>query len=143
LNSGDWNSGFFNTDEPFVRMFNKQTDLRRNEVNIPYFIENLILTEWISESDMTVQEKKDNAHFFTEGGYLKTYDYKEAWANLWKTVTKEDIEQLKALPNFDAEIFEEITGIKIDDNSKKTELLKKAQELIDKANELKVEAEKM
>lgn len=72
-------------------------------------------------------------------GYLKTYEYKEAWANLWKKATPEDVKALKALPNFDAKIFEEITGINIekDDNAEKKEAILK------KIAELKAEADKL
>ncbi|MEB3189040.1 MAG: hypothetical protein VKL42_01690 [Snowella sp.] len=146
-NSGNCNSGYFNTNEPCVRMFNKDTGLKGDEVNIPRFLYHLKLTEWISESDMSDQEKIDNAHFHTEEGYLKTYEYKEAWANLWKEVTQEDIKALKALPNFDAKIFEEITGIDVAEDTKqeakKKELLEKAQELIENAKELQKQAERL
>ena len=47
------------------------------------------------------------------GGYLKKKEYKEAWKEAYNKATKEDIKLLKALPNFDADIFEDITGIKI------------------------------
>jgi hypothetical protein len=62
---------------------------------------------------MTDKEKADNKNAFVTGGYLKTYSYKEAWANAYKKATKEDIKLLKALPNWDATIFEDITGIKV------------------------------
>jgi hypothetical protein len=62
---------------------------------------------------MTDQEKIDNKNAFITEGYLKTLGYKEAWAEAYKSATKEDIKLLKALPNFDADVFEEITGIKI------------------------------
>lgn len=62
---------------------------------------------------MTEQEKIDNKNAFVCGGYLKTLEYKEAWAEAYKDASKEDIKLLKALPNFDADVFFEITGIKI------------------------------
>ncbi len=48
------------------------------------------------------------------GGYLKTLSYKEAWAEGWKKATQEQKDWYKSFPNFDAEIFFEITGIRID-----------------------------
>ena len=63
---------------------------------------------------MTDQEKLDNPKFYVTQGYLKTYSYKEAWKNAFDNKNEGDIELLKNLPNFDAEVFEEITGIKID-----------------------------
>ena len=62
---------------------------------------------------MTDKEKIDNKNAFVCEGYLKIYGYKEAWAEAYKTATKDDIKILKALPNFDSSVFEEITGIKI------------------------------
>jgi len=63
---------------------------------------------------MTDQEKTDNKNAFVTNGYLKRYTYKEAWANAYKNASKDDIRLLKALPNWDAKVFEEITGIIID-----------------------------
>ena len=62
---------------------------------------------------MTDQEKFDNKNAFVCEGYLKTFSYKEAWANAYKGASKGDIKLLKALPNFDADVFFEITGIRV------------------------------
>jgi hypothetical protein len=62
---------------------------------------------------MTDDEKKTNKDAYVTEGYLKIVSYKEAWAIAYKDATKEDIKLLKALPNWDADVFETITGIKI------------------------------
>jgi hypothetical protein len=62
---------------------------------------------------MTDKEKIDNKNAFVTEGYLKTINYKDAWAEAFKGASKDDIKLLKALPNFSADVFEEITGIKI------------------------------
>ena len=62
---------------------------------------------------MSYAEKKENKEAYTTDGYLKTYEYKEAWQRSYEKATDRDIALLKALPNFDAKVFEEITGIKI------------------------------
>ena len=62
---------------------------------------------------MSDDEKEDYPKAYVCDGYLKVYTYKEAWANSYKEASKEDIELLKALPNFNKKVFEEITGIKI------------------------------
>ena len=114
-NSGDSNSGFFNTITPNkIYVFNKLV-LREEWENAikPNFI-NISSTKWISFSEMTDQEKIENSSALICDGYLKKYTYKEAWANSFKNATVEDIKLLKALPNFDAKVFEEITGIIID-----------------------------
>ena len=110
-NSGDCNSGFFNSNEPNVRMFNKMTKKKRNEIVIPswcYFD----LTVWVSHDTATDEEKEEHKkEFETCGGYLKTLEYKEAWKLAWDKVGKEEHKQLLKLPNWNNEIFKEITGI--------------------------------
>jgi hypothetical protein len=69
-----------------------------------------MLTWW---SDMTDEAKKANKVAFVTDGYLKTVNYKEAWAIAYKEATKEDIKLLQSLPKWDAKVFEEITGIKV------------------------------
>ena len=93
-NSGDCNSGHFNTDEPNVRMFNKDTNLKRSDLGIPYI--DLKLTEWNSKTNSLI-----------------TRTYKEAWELAWKEMTEEIKDKFLNLPNFDADIFEEITGIEV------------------------------
>ena len=113
-NSGDSNSGFFNSITPdMILVFNKSCKRKDWEnAQKPDFINSVYLNLWIEWSSMSDKEKKDNKDAFVSEGYLKTISYKEAWANAYKEATKEDIELLKALPNFDADVFEEITGIK-------------------------------
>ena len=110
-NSGNCNSGFFNTNEPFVRMFNKDTKLKKYEIDIPLFC-HFDLTVWVSHDTATEEEKEEhNEEIKTCGGFLKTLDYKEAWRLAWnKASKKEHLEMLK-LPNWDNEVFKEISGI--------------------------------
>ena len=110
-NSGSWNSGFFNSDEPNIRMFNKDTNLKRGDINIPswcYFS----LTVWVSHDTATEEEKeKHKREIETFGGYLKTLEYKEAWKLAWSKASKEEHKQLLKLPNWNNKVFIEITGI--------------------------------
>ena len=110
-NSGSWNSGFFNSNEPNVRMFNKMTKKKRDEIDIPswcYFN----LTVWVSHDTATDKEKEEHKkEFEISGGYLKTLEYKEAWRLAWNRASKEKHEQLLKLPNWNNEVFKEITGI--------------------------------
>ena len=46
------------------------------------------------------------------GGYLKTLSYQDAWAEAWKTASKEFKAWVLGLPNFNQKIFTAITGIK-------------------------------
>jgi hypothetical protein len=94
-NSGNYNSGFFNTDEPTVRMFNKDTGKKRSEIDVPYL--HLPITEWDSDGKTLIKRT-----------------YKEAWAKAWSKATEKTKQRFLDLPNFDAEIFKEITGINVE-----------------------------
>ena len=110
-NSGNYNSGCFNTDEPNIRLFNKDTNLKRSEIVFPHIECNI--TEWIEESKMTDAQKKEDPNFSVKGGTLIKREYKEAWKIGWSKASEETKKQFQALPNFDADIFLEITGIDV------------------------------
>jgi hypothetical protein len=114
-NSGNYNSGFFNTGEPTVRLFNKDTGKKRSELSIPYV--ELPLTEWIPEVKMTPEQKKADPNSHVRGGTLIKRTYKEAWAAAWAKAEPELKQQFLDLPNFDADIFLEITGIDVKSKS--------------------------
>ena len=122
-NSGDWNTtsfsnGCFNTVSPKIYMFNKPTDwtfeqwfncrARRllNEIDdCPL--------EYVYLSDMTDEEKAAHPEAKTTGGYLKgrtTADNARKW---WEGLSADDRNVILSLPNFDAAIFKEITGIDV------------------------------
>src|SRR3990167_2195124 len=108
-NSGDYNSGAFNTDKPNTRLFNKFTDKKMGEIEIPYI--DLKITEWLSEDKMTDEQKKNDPDFHIRGGQLVKRDYKEAWKLAWSEIDQATKNKFVTLPNFDAEIFFEITGV--------------------------------
>ena len=122
-NSGDWNSTFgssgcFNTEEPTIYMFNKPTNwtLRkwlcsdeRDYLNeIP---KNVV--EWICPSEMTDDEKEKHPDYETTGGYLKVLGETENAQAWWDGAEQYKKDAIMALPNFDAEVFEKCTGIKV------------------------------
>jgi len=135
LNSGAGNSGCFNSITPKILFFNKETEVLRENINIPFFP---ILCEWIEESKMTDAEKKDNPKFFVCGGYLKKYDYKAACKTAWNKMADTDKEIVKTLPNFDSVIFYDITGIEVsaDTDKMKKEMIAEAEKLLVAGNEL-------
>jgi len=122
-NSGYWNSGYgnstdresgiFNSEQGKLRMFNKPTDKKWEDIDHPHFYE-FDLNKWIEEKDMTDEEKKADPNFFVRQGYLKTFTWNEAWANFWRDTDEENRKKFLALPNFDWTVFTEITGIKPD-----------------------------
>lgn len=111
-NTGSYNTGYCNTKTPKVTMFNKESNIDFG-TKMYYKIYNTFykyskpLCEWISASNMTDEEKKNNKTWETTQGYLKvnnnTYNGNQ--------VTKEDEEFIRGLPNFDEKILLECTGI--------------------------------
>ena len=116
--TGNYSVGHFSTvDYSGFGVFNGECDIETwDSYKKPKFIY-FPLTSWVDHSKMTNQEKIDNVEFVTTGGYLKVLTYKEAWLNAWNGATEEDKELLYALPNFNAEIFKEISGIDVNESS--------------------------
>ena len=120
-NTGNCNTGYMNTLTPKVVMFNKITNLDFEDIEFPsFFYFKTIL--WITEDDMTKKEKDSYPSYATTGGYLKCMDYKQSFIESYKNSSDEDRESVKNLPNFDAEIFFEISGIRVDEEKKKVTL---------------------
>ena len=127
-NSGDLNSGYRNSGvfcnkkrEDTVPFFNKESDMTWDEwYNHDAYCASrrLETTKWIYWDDMTDKEKANNEKAYVCGGYLKVYEYKEAWKNLWDTLDDHDKETFSTLPNFDPDVFEDITGIRIKINNR-------------------------
>ena len=110
-NSGDWNSGYFNSNEPNARMFNKMTNIKVSEVKIPDWCR-FDLTVWVSHDTASDEEKiKHKREIETSGGFLRSLDYKDAWRLAWNKASVEERKKLFDLPNWNNEVFKEITGI--------------------------------
>ena len=116
-NSGNWNSGYFNTpDQKYIFIFNKRIEKSiSNDIRFPCFLY-FELTEWVSINQMSSEEKNKHPECDAIGGYLKTYSYKEAFRKSFEMAKRKpdwqkQLALLKAIPNFDAKIFEEISGI--------------------------------
>ena len=71
------------------------------------------IVKWVYEGDMTGEEKVANPTYKTTGGYIKVLDESECGQLWWDNLSDRNKEIIKSIPNFDDEIFEEITGIKI------------------------------
>ena len=119
-NTGDWNTGnrntgFFNTKENECYIFNKPSGMVPTEFMRSIYYDALcsapfVLTEWIHYTD---EEKAEDKAKELIGGYLKQYGYKEACAKWWSALSDEAKEIIQQIPNFDADKFEEITGIRV------------------------------
>ena len=113
FNTGDHHVGCFNTvDAKKAYYFNKLIDREEwDAAKKPSWLYCVKPTQWVESGEMTDDEKAANPSHETTGGYLRTNDMKQAWAEAYAAATPEDIELTKALPGFDAEVFLEITGV--------------------------------
>ena len=122
-NSGDWNSGYrnsgvFNTEkEPTIKMFDKvspwtyddwyNSRARRIMVGCPYSH-----SDYIPADDMTDEEKENHPEHKTIGGFVKVFtattEDKQKW---WDSLSESDKNEVKALPNFNADKFCKCVGI--------------------------------
>ena len=122
-NSGDFNktnfsNGCFNTKGSKILMFNKPSDwsiedwrcskAKRLLDTISY---NAL--QWVYSDKMTEEEKEQHPKYKTTGGYLKELDKSKCGQLWWDNLLDYNKNVIKSLPNFDAEIFKEITGIDI------------------------------
>ena len=124
-NTGDWNkssfnTGCFNTKEPKIMLFNKPSDMTYREwidSDARYLLNRIPkdVVEWVYEEDMTDEEKVANPTYETTGGYLKVLDESECGQLWWGSLSDLQKNHIKSIPNFDAEIFEQCTGIKVDE----------------------------
>ena len=117
-NSGDFNSGYLNTSaQKYTFIFNKPVEKSAlAQIKFPSFMF-FTLIDWVPSSKMSHEEKERHPEYVTTGGYLKEYTYKEAFRKSFEEAKRlpdwpEQLKRLKALPNFDAKVFEEISGIK-------------------------------
>ena len=113
-NSGDWNSGYFNTETPTdILIFNKPCSKTNWELaEKPKFLY-FRTAQWIKLSDMTEKELEEHPTAETQQGYFKTLNYKEAWQQSWNNAPNDDKQLLYKLPNFNPEVFKEISGIDV------------------------------
>lgn len=124
-NTGDWNkssfnTGCFNTEEQKIMLFNKPSDMTYNDwlrSDARYLLNQIPkdVVEWVYEEDMTDEEKVANPTYETTGGYLKVLDESECGQLWWGSLSDSQKNYIRSIPNFDAEIFEQCTGIKVDE----------------------------
>ena len=117
-NSGDKNSGVFNTEKnPTIKMFDKVSSwtyddwydsrARRIMAGCPYSY-----SDYIPADDMTDEEKENHPEHKTIGGFVKVFtattEDKQKW---WDSLSESDKNEVKALPNFNADKFCKCVGI--------------------------------
>ena len=125
-NTGDWNAtdhstGCFNTVEQKICLFDKPSDWTYRDW-ILSDARAILCTmpnelAWVDFADMTADEKIAYPDAKTTDGYLKEYRVSEQTKRVnrwWHSLPKEKQESVMSMPNFDKEIFKQITGIDVD-----------------------------
>lgn len=123
-NTGDWNAssyntGCFNTEEQTIMLFNKPSDMTYVDwmTSEAKALLNRIpksFVEWVITEDMTDEEKAAHPTYKTTGGYLKELDATDCCQLWWDNLSLKEKDTIRAIPNFDPDIFYECTGIKVD-----------------------------
>ena len=121
-NTGDWNkssfnTGCFNTKEQKIRLFNKPSSMTYREwidSDARYLLNQIPknVVEWVHKEDMTDTEKAAHPTYETTGGYIKVLDESECGQLWWNALTDYQKNIIKGIPNFDADIFFQCTGIR-------------------------------
>ena len=120
-NTGDWNSasfssGVFCTEEPEILIFNKPSGMTFRQwrdsnacclLNQIRFMPNV----WVWDYDMTDEEKEAHPEYKTTGGFLKVLDTSDCCVRWWENLDEYQRRIIRSIPNFDAAIFKQITGI--------------------------------
>ncbi|HYE12224.1 MAG TPA: pentapeptide repeat-containing protein [Patescibacteria group bacterium] len=120
-NTGDWNttnfsSGVFCTEEAKALFFDKESDIKLNDWfshDARYILNRIQTVFWCCSEDMTEQEKELHPEHEITGGFLKTVNHVEA-AEKWVSELEEyEKEIIKSIPNYDAEKFFNIVGVRL------------------------------
>ena len=119
-NKSSFNTGCFNTVEQKIMLFNKPSDMTYREwidSDARYLLNRIPknVVEWIYSEDMTDEEKAEHPTHETTGGYLKVLDESECGQLWWGSLSDRQKNIIKAIPNFDAEIFFQCTGVRVDE----------------------------
>lgn len=121
FNIADYASGCFCTEEHKIRFFDKETDmtLREWRNSKAYYLLSQIPfhptspTSWVWSEDMTDGEKAAHPEHEVVGGYLKNQNTHSAFLAWWERLSESERDVIKQIPNFDADKFEQITGIRV------------------------------
>lgn len=69
--------------------------------------------EYVWFKDMTDEKRAEHPEAEVTGGYLKESYVPKKAQDWWNNLPEEERKTVKSLPNFDAKIFKEITGIEV------------------------------
>lgn len=131
-NSGNYNTGDFNltsgstgccnTIEPTISFFNQPSDWTmsqwwESEARRALCELKACPVVRIDEKDMSEEEKQEHPEYTILTCYLKERSKEEQIAETvekWKALSDEKKRLVMSIPNFDKEIFKQITGIDVD-----------------------------
>lgn len=123
-NSGDWNktcfsNGCFNTESPKIFLFNKPSDWTYQDwlnSDARYILMDCPpnVLAWVWDDDMTDEEKEQHPEYSVTGGFLKHIEKETGRQMWWDGLSDRQKDIVMQLPNFDKDIFKEITGITVE-----------------------------
>jgi hypothetical protein len=119
FNYGNCHNGYFNTESEPLYIFNKPSTwthadfqnsaARQILVNMP----SSFTETFIPKDVMSQEEKSEHPEYIYTQGYLKHTTLSKSRQKWWNKPPRVSKNCILNLPNFDKEIFQEITGIKI------------------------------
>ena len=100
-------------------LFNKPSDMTYREwidSDARYLLNQIPkdVVEWVYEEDMTDEEKAAHPTYETTGGYLKVLDESECGQIWWDGLSQKEKDVIKSIPNFNNDIFQKCTGIRVE-----------------------------
>lgn len=115
FNTCDFSCGVFCTESPKINIFNVKSEWTMHEFMETKYYDAIysapfILTEWVYYTD---DEKRNDPQKNATGGYLKQYKFHDACKKWWKKLSPDARKTIMEIPNFDPDIFFEITGIEV------------------------------
>ena len=127
-NCGDWNkgnfsNGCFNRELPKIFMFDKPSDWTyqdwlNSEARFVLSDCPVDVAEWVRDGEMTDREKEQYPGYSVTGGFLRSAKNEKERQEWWDRLAKEKKDAVMKLPNFDKDIFKEITGIDVRERTK-------------------------
>lgn len=115
-NTGNRNTGLFCTEDAPFPIFDQVSGWTEEEFlqSKVYSLLGQVDTKlWVPEYLMSEEEKVANRGWKTAEGFVRDIPFKQAFQDRWHNWGNGSRQAFLDLPNFDAEKFEHITGVKV------------------------------
>lgn len=111
FNKGDWCCGICNTTPGKIRMFNRETNLSMQEITRSrgYHVLEFIFEQAEQALMASLEKSKDSSA--AKPGTVSRKEHTRQIQAIYDRLSEADKKAIRSLPNFDAEIFKECTGI--------------------------------